>query len=220
MQYYDKKWTDSSATVVVVTAPDTKSGINARLISVAAPTVTGFTPTSGPVGTAVTLTGTGFTGATKVAFHGTFWWAAFTVVSDTQITATVPIAATTGAIAVITPAGTATSATSFTVVVRPKVTLKLSGLTSGAMRLGKRVTAKGKVTPTSLAGSKVKLTVQKKRSARWVTVKSVARTISATGAYIWKYKPARRGAYHMRATIAKTVAHTAAKTTWRTFKVK
>jgi hypothetical protein len=82
------------------------------------------------------------------------------------------------------------------------------------------VTAKGKVTPTSLAGSKVKLTVQKKRGARWLTVKSVARTISASGAYIWKYKPAKRGAYHMRATIAKTAAHTAAKTNWRTFRVK
>ena len=102
----------------------------------------------------------------------------------------------------------------------PKVTLKLSGLTSGAMRLGKSVTAKGKVTPTSLAGSQVKLTVQKKRSARWVTLKSVKRTISATGAYSWKYKPARRGAYRMRATIAKTAAHTAATTKWLAFKVK
>ena len=34
-----------------------------------APTVTGFAPTSGPVGTAVTLTGTGFTGATAVALQ-------------------------------------------------------------------------------------------------------------------------------------------------------
>ena len=88
------------------------------------------------------------------------------------------------------------------------------------MRLGKRVTAKGTVTPASLAGSKVKLTVQKRKGARWVTVKSVARTISLTGAYSWKYKPARRGAYHMRATIAKTAAHAAATTKWRTFRVK
>jgi hypothetical protein len=87
------------------------------------------------------------------------------------------------------------------------------------MKLGKRVTATGKVTPTSLAGSKVRLTVQKKRGARWVTVKSVARTISASGAYSWKYKPVTRGAYHMRAAIAKTAAHTAATTKWRTFRV-
>jgi len=105
-------------------------------------------------------------------------------------------------------------------VVTPKVTLKLSGLRSGAVRLGKRVTAKGTVTPTSLAGSKVKLTVQKKRGARWITVKSVARTISASGAYGWKYKPAKRGAYRMKAAIAKTTTTTAAKTPWRKFKVK
>ena len=102
----------------------------------------------------------------------------------------------------------------------PTVTLKLTGLKSGAIKLGKRVTAKGAVTPTSLAGSQVKLTVQKKRSARWVTLKSVKRTISATGAYSWKYKPAKRGAYRMKATLAKTATHTAAKSKWRSFRVK
>ncbi len=44
--------------------------------------------------------------------------------------------------------------------------------------------------------------------------------VSSTGAYSWKYKPARKGAYRLRATIAKTAANTAAKTAWRGFKVK
>ena len=35
------------------------------------PTVTSFTPTSGPVGTSVTITGTNFTGATQVQFNTT-----------------------------------------------------------------------------------------------------------------------------------------------------
>jgi len=204
--------TGESATSFTVTPTPTPTPIPT-------PAVTSFTPTSGLVGTAVTLTGTGFTGATKVAFHGTSA-ATFSVNSATKMTATVPSGATTGPIAVTTPGGSAASAASFTVVFRPKVTLKLSGLTSGAIRLGRRVTAKGTVTPTRLAGSKVKLTVQKKRGARWVTVKRVARTISASGAYSWKYKPVRKGAYRMRATIAKTVAHTAAKTKWRPFRVK
>jgi len=188
----------------------------------AAPKVTSFTPASGPVGTSVTLTGTGFTGATKVAFHGAAA-TTFSVSSAIKITATVPSGATSGTIAVTTASGTGTSATSFTVTAppfTPTLTLKLSGLTSGAIKLGQRVTAKGKVTPTSLAGSKVTLTVQKKNGARWVKVKRVARTISATGTYSWKYKPLKRGAYRMRATIAKTAAHTAAKTVWRKFKVK
>ena len=102
----------------------------------------------------------------------------------------------------------------------PKVTLKLSGLKKGALKLGKRVTVTGKVTPATLAGSKVTLTVQKKKGHKWVTVKAVKRTIGHNGAYSWKYKPAKRGGYRLQLTIAKTVTHTAAKTTWRSFKVK
>jgi hypothetical protein len=77
------------------------------------PTVTSFTPTSGPAGTGVTITGTGFTGATAVKFNVTN--ASYTFNSDTQITATVPSGATTGKISVTTPGGTGTSATNFTV---------------------------------------------------------------------------------------------------------
>jgi glycerophosphoryl diester phosphodiesterase len=78
------------------------------------PTVTGFTPASGPVGTTVTITGTGFTGATAVAF-GTVA-AAFTVVSDTEISATVPAGApATSTIRVTTPGGTTLSAGTFSV---------------------------------------------------------------------------------------------------------
>ena len=108
----------------------------------------------------------------------------------------------------------------YVLVPTPKVTLKLSGLKSGALRLGRRVTAKGVVTPSRLAGSKVKLSVQKKRSGRWVTLKSALRVIGAHGAYGWTYKPGSRGAYRLRATIAKTATNTAAVTAWRPFKVK
>jgi hypothetical protein len=85
------------------------------------PTLTGVSPTSGPVGTAVTLTGTGFTWATLVRFGATAQ-PAFTVVSATQITTTVPTGATTGAVQVVNPAGTATSAATFTVIVAPTLT--------------------------------------------------------------------------------------------------
>jgi len=77
------------------------------------PTFASFSPPSGPVGTPVVITGTGFTQTTKVTFHGES--ANFTVNSDTQITTTVPTAATTGKIAVTTKGGSATSKTSFTV---------------------------------------------------------------------------------------------------------
>jgi isoquinoline 1-oxidoreductase beta subunit len=78
------------------------------------PTITSFTPASGPVGTVVTITGTLFTGATRVTFGGTSA-TTFSVVSATQIRATVPRRARTGRISITAPAGTASSATNFTV---------------------------------------------------------------------------------------------------------
>jgi hypothetical protein len=79
-----------------------------------APQLSSFSPTKGAVGTSVVLTGVNLTGASSVKFNGVN--AAFTVNSDTQITTTVPAGATTGPIAVTTPAATATSAGSFNVL--------------------------------------------------------------------------------------------------------
>src|SRR5690606_6852121 len=55
-----------------------------------AATITGVSPTSGPAGTQVTITGTGFTGTFGVYFDAGFRPATFTVVNDTTITATAP----------------------------------------------------------------------------------------------------------------------------------
>jgi uncharacterized repeat protein (TIGR03803 family) len=76
------------------------------------PVITSFSPTSGAVGTSVSINGTGLMQTTKVAFNGIS--ASFTK-SDILITATVPAGATTGKIAVRTKGGNATSATVFTV---------------------------------------------------------------------------------------------------------
>jgi hypothetical protein len=77
------------------------------------PTITSISPTSGSVGTLVTISGSNFAGATSVAFDGTS--ATFEVVNNGEITATVPSGASTGLISVTTPAGTASSPTDFTV---------------------------------------------------------------------------------------------------------
>jgi uncharacterized protein (TIGR03437 family) len=82
-----------------------------------APAVTGVSPSSGAAGSAVAVSGSGFTGATAVTFNGTA--ATFSVVSDTQVNASVPSGATTGPVAVTTPAGTGTSPSSFTVTAGP-----------------------------------------------------------------------------------------------------
>jgi uncharacterized repeat protein (TIGR03803 family) len=77
------------------------------------PTATTFTPSKGPVDTLVTITGTGLEQTTGVTFNGAS--ATFTVVSDTEVTATVPTGATTGTIAVTTKGGSVTTTKKFTV---------------------------------------------------------------------------------------------------------
>jgi hypothetical protein len=79
--------------------------------------ITGFSPTSGPVGTVVTINGVGFTSSSVVKFHGATA-TAVTFVSANELQATVPSGATSGTITVTNtaaPVGTVTSATSFTV---------------------------------------------------------------------------------------------------------
>ena len=91
----------------------------------AGPSVTSLAPSSGPStgGTSVTVTGTGFTGASAVNF-GTTAATSFTVNSATSITATSPPAAGTVDVTVTTPSGTsATSAADqFTYLAGPTVT--------------------------------------------------------------------------------------------------
>ncbi len=72
------------------------------------PTITSLNPSRGAEGAAVTLTGTGFSGATAVSFGAAS--ATFNVVSDTSITTTVPTNAASAKITVTTSAGSANSA--------------------------------------------------------------------------------------------------------------
>jgi uncharacterized repeat protein (TIGR03803 family) len=67
----------------------------------------------GPVGASVIILGTNLTGTTAVTFNNTA--ATFKVVSGSEITATVPIGATSGVVKVTTPNGVLTSNTSFQV---------------------------------------------------------------------------------------------------------
>jgi uncharacterized repeat protein (TIGR03803 family) len=78
------------------------------------PSIGSFTPTTGPVGTTVTIKGNGLTGATKVTFGGVAA-TSFQVLSDTQVGVLVPTGAVSGHIAVTTPGGTGTSSGNFTV---------------------------------------------------------------------------------------------------------
>ncbi|WP_205746406.1 IPT/TIG domain-containing protein [Dyella amyloliquefaciens] len=132
----------NSATSITVTAPGhsagtidvtvtTAGGTSATSASdqftyIAAPTVTGISPTSGSTagGTSVTITGTDFSGAMAVTFGATAA-TSFTVNSATSITATSP-AGSAGAVDVTVATAGGTSATSasdqFTYIASPTVT--------------------------------------------------------------------------------------------------
>lgn len=110
--------TATTGAVTVTTAGGTGSSATAFTVR---PSISGFSPASGPVGSAVTISGSGLAGATSVTFNGVS--ASFTATSSTSISTTVPATATSGAITVVTPAGSATSATSFVVTVNADFTL-------------------------------------------------------------------------------------------------
>jgi hypothetical protein len=98
--------------IIKITTPGgvaKSTGMNFQVTTVPAPppVISSFSPTSGPVGTAVTVQGSGFTGATEV-FFGTVP-ASFTVDNDTQITAIVPSGFDRGIIKVTAPGGKAKS---------------------------------------------------------------------------------------------------------------
>jgi hypothetical protein len=77
------------------------------------PTITSFTPTSGPRGTTVTINGTKLGKANRVTFNGAS--AAISNDTNAQLKVKVPPGATTGKIAVTTPSGSVTSTKKFTV---------------------------------------------------------------------------------------------------------
>ena len=79
-----------------------------------APTITSFLPTSGLVGSSVTIFGSNLAGATAVGFNGVA--ASFAVESDTEIVALVPAGADTGSIAVTASGSTVASDDKFVVL--------------------------------------------------------------------------------------------------------
>jgi IPT/TIG domain len=111
-----------------------------------APTVSGVSPTAGPLGgyTLVTITGSGFTDATAVDF-GTTPATNLTVVSDTTITAYSPATATAGAldVTVTNPAGVSGQSSTDKFDYEPRPTVSGLSVTSGPATGGTSVTISG-----------------------------------------------------------------------------
>ena len=95
---------------LTVTTPNGLASINFTVL----PAITSFSPTSGVVGTTVTIIGTNLGAAVNVKFNGVYV-SSFNIVNATTITTQVPVGATTGPLTVRTPDGTATGPINFTV---------------------------------------------------------------------------------------------------------
>jgi YD repeat-containing protein len=114
-----------------------------------------FQPKSGPVGTVVTIQGTGFS-ATPASNTVTFNGTAATVTSSTptSLVMTVPAGATTGTIGVTTPAGSTTSASAFTVTATSGAPT-ITSFSPAIALPGATVTISGTHFETTLANNKV-----------------------------------------------------------------
>ncbi len=97
----------------IITAPLVRNTANWQGTPGPRPRIDAFTPVAGGSGTLVTVTGINFDGVTAVRFGGSV--AAFTTVSGTELHATLPADARSGAITVQSPYGTGTSSSPFIV---------------------------------------------------------------------------------------------------------
>ncbi len=115
--------------VVVTVGGVASNGVTFTVTTASSPTITSLNPTSGPVGTSVTIAGTNFgasQGSSTVTFNGTSAGTA-TSWSATSIVIPVPAGATTGYV-VVTGGGVASNGMNFTVTTAgaPQFPIKLS----------------------------------------------------------------------------------------------
>ena len=132
---------------------------------IATPSVTSFTPTNGPIGTTVTITGTNFSSTiadNTVTFNGT--QATVAAAISAQLTVTVPTGATTGKIAVTVGGTTVTSSADFTVT-----TSSTSDCSSATTQIEKLVCLANTfmATLTSTQQSSVAITLNLTNAKRW-----------------------------------------------------
>lgn len=106
---------------ISVTTPGGQARSSAQFV--AAPFITGFSPTNGFAGLTIVIRGTNLTQVSAVKFNGTP--ARFSNPSAQELRAIVPSGATTGPISVTTPAGIVASTNSFGVQPVPRVALSI-----------------------------------------------------------------------------------------------
>lgn len=128
---------------ITVTAPGGTATSGAPLrVQLPPPTVGAIAPPRGRVGTLVSIPGANLTFTRSVTFGGVPA-SSFTVVSDSLVTAVIPVGASSGHIAVVTANGTAMSTSVFTVLPAGPVAPAITSFSPSAGMRGVRVTIRG-----------------------------------------------------------------------------
>ena len=180
--------------------------------AVPAPRLDAVAPAAAAPGARVTIAGARLSWAKIVRFGAVD--AAFAVVSDTQIVATVPAGAQTGPVGVLSQGGSAVSLTDF-IVLRPEPPVP-PVLTLAAepriVSLARKVRLAGRLTHADVA-PQVRIVVQRRVARAWRAAAGSWRTLNR-GAFTWSLRPRRAGAYRAR------VAVTGVTSGWVTFRVR
>ncbi len=159
----------TTGSVVVTVGGLTSNGVTFTVTTAATPNIAGLNPSSGPVGTSVTITGTNF-GATQGSSTVTFYngkAATPTSWSVTSIVAPVPTGATTGNV-VVTVGGVGSNGVAFTVTTAPSIaslsptsgavgtSVTITGTNFGALQGSSTVTFNGTAAaPTSWSATSI-----------------------------------------------------------------
>jgi IPT/TIG domain len=181
----------TSGPVTVTTPAGSADSASFTVTTQPAPTVAEFTPMSGAAGTRVTISGTGFLGATEVRFNGVA--ASFSVQNDTTIRARVPTGAVTGPVAVTTPGGTANSANAFIVPAPPMIsnfspasgpvgtTVNISG--SGLATTNRVLFAGRRATFTVLDDNTLSAVVPNRARSGSITVQAAGGSVTSSSSF-------------------------------------
>ena len=102
----------------------------------------GLSVDHGTIGSSLTITGTNFSGITKVSFQNADVTSGFTNNTSTSVTVTVPVGATTGKITVTTAAGTSALSTQ-TFTITPLPVISSTGLSVDHGTIGSSLTITG-----------------------------------------------------------------------------
>ena len=191
----------TTGNVVVTVGGVASNGVNFTVAAAAAPSITSLSPTSGPVGTVVTITGTNLgamQGTSTVTFNGTA--GAPTSWSAIGITVTVPSGATTGNV-VVTVGGVTSNGLAFAVSVPANISVAVSPLRDG-LAISQALPLTATVTNDTT-----------NQGVRWTaTSGSFSSAVTASGALVTYTAPSAAGVYTVTATSIADITKSASST--------